>query len=64
MLEEEDDEESIKALSKTVDTVRKKVGSILIYKFERDYGSYLLFPKKNIILNYLLLKVLPFYTKP
>jgi len=34
VLEEEGDEESIKVLSKTVDTVRKKVWSILFYKLE------------------------------
>jgi hypothetical protein len=32
VLEEEGDEESIKVLSKTIDTVRKKVWSILFYK--------------------------------
>jgi hypothetical protein len=34
VLEEEGDEESIKVLSKTIDTVRKKVWSILIYELE------------------------------
>jgi len=34
VLEEEGDEESIKVLSKTIDTVRKKVWSILFYKLE------------------------------